>query len=117
MKHLFVVIDDLDELLRNKRISKTLEKLIVVGRSAHVHLIASAKDSTRKSIPGILKNGLVNEVCLKQTTNRKYQYCLGCNPGNPPSGYAFVRTPKMYEPGKIETVKFEEVLSTICRDA
>lgn len=111
-EHIFVCIHNMDAVLFYKRKEhlKQLDKIILFGNKAHVHLIVCIDDATRKKMTGYLFENFFNIVCLEKDNPKEYRYLLNQNCDAPPHGYAYVWT---IEENKSELVKIDEVWNTI----
>lgn len=105
--HIFVFIDEMAFLMqsaRKKEYVQMLNQITLLGRAAHIHLILCTQVATQDVIPACIRDNMTNIVCLRQRDAGKYRYLLGCYPGRLPLvGYAYVFTPSMERPEKMET--------------
>jgi len=113
--HIFVFIDEMAFLMqsrRKKEYVRMLNQITLLGRAAHIHLILCTQVATQDVIPACIRDNMTNIVCLRQRDAGKYRYLLGCYPGRLPLvGYAYVFTPSMERPEKMETEKIWDAIT------
>lgn len=112
--HVFVFVDEMAFLMqsgRKKEYVKMFNQITLMGRAARIHLILCTQVATQDVIPACIRDNMTNIVCLRQRDAGKYRYLLGSFPGRLPMiGKAYVYTPMMCEPEKIDVT---DVWSTI----
>lgn len=107
--HVFVFVDEMAFLMQSRRKKEYVQmfsRICLLGRAARIHLILCSQVSTQDTIPATIRDNMVNIVCLKQRDDQKYRYLLGKMPSTgalPLIGYAYVLTPSMARPMKVET--------------
>lgn len=114
-RHMFVFIDEMAFLMqsaRKKEYVRMLNQITLLGRAAHIHLILCTQVATQDVIPACIRDNMTNIVCLRQRDAGKYRYLLGCYPGRLPLvGYAYVFTPSMERPEKMETERVWDAIT------
>lgn len=107
--HVFVFVDEMAFLMQSRRKKEYVQmfsRICLLGRAARIHLILCTQVSTQDTIPATIRDNMVNIVCLKQRDDQKYRYLLGKMPSTgalPLIGFAYVLTPAMARPMKVET--------------
>lgn len=107
--HVFVFVDEMAFLMQSRRKKEYVQmfsRICLLGRAARIHLILCTQVSTQDTIPATIRDNMVNIVCLKQRDDQKYRYLLGKMPSTgalPLIGFAYVLTPAMSRPTKVET--------------
>lgn len=107
--HVFCFVDEMAFLMqsrRKKEYTQMFSRICLLGRAARIHLILCTQVSTQDVIPACIRDNMINIVCLKQRDDQKYRYLLGKMPSTgalPLIGYAYVLTPSMARPTKVET--------------
>ena len=107
--HVFVFVDEMAFLMQSRRKKEYVQmfsRICLLGRAARIHLILCSQVSTQDTIPATIRDNMVNIVCLKQRDDQKYRYLLGKMPSTgalPLIGFAYVLTPAMARPMKVET--------------
>lgn len=107
--HVFVFVDEMAFLMQSRRKKAYVQmfsRICLLGRAARIHLILCTQVSTQDTIPATIRDNMVNIVCLKQRDDQKYRYLLGKMPSTgalPLIGFAYVLTPAMARPMKVET--------------
>jgi DNA segregation ATPase FtsK/SpoIIIE-like protein len=106
---IFIVVDEMAFLMqsdRKKEYVRILNRVTLLGRAADMHLILCSQVSTQDVIPACIRDNMTNIVCIRQRDAGKYRYLLGDFPGRLPTiGYAYLFTPDMARPEKIESGK------------
>lgn len=114
--HIFICVDEMAFLMQSdkkKEYVHVLNKITLLGRAAHVHLILCSQVCTQDVIPACIRDNMTNIVCLRQRDPGKYRYLLGSFPGRLPMyGFAYVFTPNMERP---EKCRADEVFDKIVR--
>jgi len=64
-KPLYVVIDELADLVSNKKALELIIKIGRLGRAAQVHLICATQDPSRKTLPAALMQNFTTTVALR----------------------------------------------------
>lgn len=103
--HVFVFIDEMAFLMQSsykKEYVSMMNKITLLGRAAHIHLILCSQVCTQDVIPACIRDNMTNIICLRQRDAGKYRYLLGSMPGRLPLvGYAYVFTPDMERPERV----------------
>lgn len=104
--HVFIFCDEMAFIMQSKRKKeyvRMMSQIVLLGRSARVHLILCTQVATQDVIPACIRDNMTNIVCLRQRDAGKYRYLLGEFPGRLPAiGKAYVLTPDMMEPAKVD---------------
>lgn len=117
--HVFVFIDEMAMLMNSREHKKEyiemMTKIILIGRSAHVHLVLGTQTANRNVIPVCIRDNMPNIICLNQQDASRYRYIIGKSYAElPKRGYAYVKTPNMKLP---EKVKSQDAWSVILQNA
>lgn len=73
---MYLVIDELIVLCRNKEISKAITDLLAVARHSNIYLIGISQIGTKEQLK--FKDLFNSRVCMKFIENSAYQTVLGC---------------------------------------
>lgn len=76
VKPMYLVIDELIVLCRNKEISKAITDLLAVARHSNIYLIGISQIGTKEQLK--FKDLFNSRVCMKFIENSAYQTVLGC---------------------------------------
>ena len=80
-KPIYVVVDEMALLMSDRKHAKSygemLGKIAVIGRAAHVYVIACTQVPTRKSLPNELVDNITNSVVLRLRDMSRARYVFG----------------------------------------
>ena len=76
-KPLYIIIDELLTLTRNKEINKILMDLLAVARHYNIFIIGIAQEGTKENLK--FKNLFNARVCFKMIEDSSYKTVLGCS--------------------------------------
>ena len=80
-KALYILIDELNPLVRDKQIGKqiaaAIEQIVTLGRSSRVHLIAATQNPNRQTIPGNMADNCTCRFGLKCQTSYQSRAIVG----------------------------------------
>lgn len=115
--HVFVFVDEMAFLMQSNRrkheYTQLFNRIALMGRGAKVHLVLCTQVATQDVIPACIRDNMANIVCLRQRDAGKYRYLLGDFPGRLPKfGFAYVFTPDMDRPEKVDADKVWNTITT-----
>lgn len=76
-KPMYIVIDELLSLIKNKEINKCIMQLLAVARHFNVFIIGISQDGTKENLK--FKNLFNARVCFRMIEDSSYKTVLGCN--------------------------------------
>ena len=76
-KPMYIVIDELLSLTKNKEINKTIMELLTIARHFNVFIIGISQDGTKENLK--FKNLFNARVCFRMIEDSSYKTVLGCN--------------------------------------
>lgn len=77
MPHLYVVIDELADLIDEANVRKQLVKIGRLGRAAHIHLLACTQDPSRFTLSAQLMQNFTTRIALRCRDNIESRQILG----------------------------------------
>lgn len=114
--HIFIIIDELPEVLKSKTCMQLIDELLRLGRAARIHVITASQDSSRSTgTPAALARNFTCFIglhCRDKIASRQAIGCPGCEL-LPLYGYAYIYTPSDLQPQlyKIDMITEEEIKS------
>ena len=75
--HMYVVIDELADLIDETNVLKQLVKIGRLGRAAHIHLLACTQDPSRKTLSAQLMQNFTARLALRCKDNIESRQVLG----------------------------------------
>lgn len=96
--HVYVVIDELADLLDTKGVLERIVKIGRLGRAAHIHLLACTQDPSRNTLTAQIMQNMTTCVALrcKDTTESKQIIRIPGAESLPKHGKAIVSDPEGY---------------------
>lgn len=115
--HIFIIIDEMTALMigsHKKEYMQIISQIVILGRSAHVHIIIGCQNANRAVLSSTIRDNIPNKICLCQEDATRYRYILNQSyPELPKIGFAYVKTPDMKRP---ERVKSEDAWITVMKN-
>lgn len=91
-RHVYVVVDELADLITQKGVLDRLIKIGRLGRAANIHLLCATQDPSRKTLPAALMQNFTSTVALRCRSAIESRQIIGIKGAEslPQYGFAYL---------------------------